>query len=365
MGGGERKNNNVPHLEKYLPTAWLEPLPFGDGSLPGRILPGPLDGLTQGVMVACYSQLGLVPCWITPFVRVSNAVPGINRLRKRLTPYFETGLPVVVQIMGLHADLLAETAAACCELGAVGVDLNCGCPSRTVVSSGSGGAKLRDPGWIHDCLRGLRGACPGKGVSVKVRSGFADSAETADIVPAVIAAGVDFLMMHFRTVKESYARVPNGYERLARAKQLAATTPLIASGDLFSISDAVSAWKISECDGVAPARGLLRNPYLLKDIIHTCRTGERVERSPVDVLTVLEMEARLAAETGHSRTGFLLEAARQTFKPETEAFRALVQADTPMAFAKVAKRLRGEWAFIQTVGDSDGHDAAEGQHSKS
>lgn len=331
-----------PQKEHHLPTSWLTPLPFGDGFLPGRILPGPLDGLTQGVMVACYSRLGLVPCWITPFVRVSNAVPGINRLRKRLLPYFETGLPVVVQIMGIHADLLAETAARCCELGASGVDLNCGCPSNTVVSSGSGGAKLREPGWIHDCLRGLRGACPGKGVSVKIRSGFADPAETAEIVPAVISAKVDFFVMHFRTVKESYAQVENGYERLARAKQLAEDVPMIASGDLFSIAAAVNAWKISGCDGVAPARGLLGNPYLLKDITRACETGDVLKRSPVDVLTVLEMEARLAAETGVKRTGFLLEAARQTFKPETEAFQALIRADSPLAFARVARRLRGQ-----------------------
>ncbi|MDT8389085.1 MAG: tRNA-dihydrouridine synthase family protein [Lentisphaeria bacterium] len=331
-----------------LPSAWLEPLPFGDGFLPSRVLPGPLDGLTQGVMVACYSRLGLVPCWITPFIRVSNAAPGGNRLRKRLLPYFETGLPVVAQVMGIHADVLAETAAGCCELGAVGVDLNCGCPSNTVISSGAGGAKLRDPGWIHDCLRGLRRACPGKGISVKIRSGFADPAELDDIVPAVAAADVDFFTLHFRTVKESYAEVKHGRGRLSRAKQLAGPVPMIASGDLFSIRDAVNAWERSGCDGVAPARGLLNNPYLLKDIAQVCAGGAPPERSPADVLTVLEMEARLAAETGITRTGFLLEAARQAFGPDSEAFRSLVRADNPMAFAVTAKRLRGEWASPRT-----------------
>ena len=195
--------------------------------------------------------------------------------------------------MGIHADLIAATAARCCKLGVAGVDLNCGCPSKTVVGSGAGGAKLRDPQWLNECLTKMRAACPGRGVSVKIRSGFADPAETAEIVPAVVQAGVDFAIMHFRTVQESYGKVADGYQRIARAKNLAGDTPILASGDLFTVADAAKAWEVSGCDGVAPARGLLSNPFIIADIMHTCRTGERLVRGPQEVLKVLEMEARI------------------------------------------------------------------------
>jgi tRNA-dihydrouridine synthase C len=335
-GGKERLGNEGGSLLN-LPKSWLEPLPYGDSSLPGRILPAPLEGLTEGVFLDVYSRLGLVPCWITPFIRVSNALPGSHRLRRRLEPYFLTGLPVVVQLMGTHADLIAETGQRCCELGAVGIDLNCGCPSKTVVRSGAGGAKLREPQWIHDCLVGLRRACVGKGVSIKLRTGCADPAEIKDIMPAVVQAAPDFTIVHFRTVGEQYDPVENGYERIGHAKSLAGSVPILASGDLFSVRDAAEAWRISRCDGVAPARGLLRNPFIIADIRETCRTGHAPVRTPAEVLHVLAFEAEGAVTRGITRTGFLLEAARQAFGVDSPVFRRLTAARHPSDFAETTR----------------------------
>ena len=105
-------------MEK-LPHSLLEPLVFRDGrGLPCRIIPGPMEGISEGSFVAVMSEMGMVRCWFTPFIRVSNGVPRMARLREKLAPYLATGLPVIAQIMGtvgqaaeengpLRADVLA------------------------------------------------------------------------------------------------------------------------------------------------------------------------------------------------------------------------------------------------------------------
>ena len=113
------------------PGALLEPVRFGDGRcLPCRLVPGPMDGVTEGSFVSVLSRLGLVWSWHTPLLRISTGVPSRTRLRSALRPYLETGLPVTVQLMGLDAGRLAATAARVLDLGAVCADLNCACPSH-------------------------------------------------------------------------------------------------------------------------------------------------------------------------------------------------------------------------------------------
>jgi tRNA-dihydrouridine synthase len=196
---------------------------------------------------------------------------------------------------------------------------------------------LGDPQWIHDCIRAIREACPGRGVSVKLRTGLADPAESREILPAVAEAEPDFSILHFRTVQEQYADVSKGYERITAAKELVGDLPILASGDLFSVKDAADAWRIARCDGIAPARGLFRNPFIIQDLHEACRTGAAPCRTERDVLAVLATEAEAAAGRGIPRTGFLLEAARQAFSTKNPIFARLARAGNPAEFARIAR----------------------------
>ena len=378
---------------RELPQNWLAPLPLAGGVkfLPNRILPGPMEGITDGSFCRVMASRGLVRAWVTPFIRISTAVPRLARLRQRLEPFGLGGvkaeegrdaapadsmpagprLPVIVQLMGLDIPLLVETAKRLAELGAAGVDLNCACPSKVVVANGAGGARLRDPHWIRTALCELRKAVPELGVSVKLRAGMADSAsELPKILKAVRAAQPDFVMMHFRTVIEEYQVVPGGWERLARAKELlGADIPLLGAGDVVSVDAAAALWRQTGVDGVTPARGLLRNPWLLQEIEAGCEAGAEegkrqkaegrsedgkaepqrggVENSPppslvthspsliprhlspvtmVDRAAFLRELVEASAVAGEWRAGFVLELARNLFGVETELFVALSRA---------------------------------------
>jgi len=299
-------------------------------ALPNRILPGPMEGITTGAFCAVLSQAGCVRCWVTPFLRVTTGLPRPARLRAFLAPCLDSGRPVVAQVMGLDIDLLCATAVRLTELGAAGIDLNCACPSRTVLANGAGAARLRDPVWIGAALRALRQALPGRGLSVKLRSGLTDAAEMADVLPAVAAARPDFVTLHYRTAAENYDPVPGGWERLARARALlqrqvgdGAELPLIGCGDVLTPADALRLHRETGVEGVAAARGLMRDPWLLCGIEDACagRPALPADRRPALAL-LHEMAARAAAVRA-GRPGFVLEVARNMLGEDDPRFREL------------------------------------------
>lgn len=311
------------------PHPFLLPLPLpGGNALPNRILPGPMEGISTGSFCAVLSRAGYVRCWVTPFLRVTTGVPRPSRLRLHLAPYVESGLPVVAQIMGLNTELLCATAARLADQGAVAIDLNCACPSRTVLANGGGAARLRHPEWIAAALRALRQALPGCGLSIKLRSGLADPAEMADVLPAVARSTPDFVTLHFRTAAENYDPVPAGWERLARARELLPGIPLIGCGDVLTPADALRLHAETGVDGVAVARGLLRRPRLLRDIEDACAGRRAAPEARTQGLAVLRDMAVNAATARPGRPGFVLEVARTMLGETDPLFRELARCHT-------------------------------------
>lgn len=324
-----------------LPVAWLESLALpGRHALPCRILPGPMEGITAGSFCRLMARRGLTRAWITPFIRVSTGVPRHNRLADRLTAF--SGLPTIAQVMGTDIPTLCGTASALVELGVIGIDLNCACPSTIVVANGAGGACLKEPAWIGTALRALRQACPSVGISVKIRSGFADPAELPAIVAAVRQAAPDIVFMHYRTVAEGYRPVTDGWPRLARARAMLGNIPLIGSGDTWTAAEALRLHAESGVAGVAPARGLVRNPWLLQDIEAACRGETPVARGLDEKCEFLHELVAEAERTDSWRPGFVMEMARFMFGLEHPLFHALAAArSAPEMLQALAPRTAG------------------------
>ena len=308
------------------PPLWLAPLPLTGGrSLPGRVLPGPMEGITAGSFCTVMNGLGLVSAWVTPFIRVSGGIVRATILRDRLRVF--SPLPLVVQVMGTDIPKLAETAARLSlEPGVVGIDLNCACPTPIVVSNGAGGGRLRHPSWIRDALLALRRACPAIAISVKVRAGLDSEEELPGICDAVREGRPDFVVMHYRTVREGYRAAPDGLRRLARARELLPGLSLIGSGDLYTVDAAARMFAAAAVDGVAPARGLVANPWLLRDIEADCRGDAPPVRTEAEKRGFLHRLVADADRTATWRPGFVLEIARHLFGRDHPLFDRLVGA---------------------------------------
>ena len=198
---------------------WATPLPLrGGGMLPSRILPGPMDGGTEGSFLAAMTARGYVRCWHAPFIRISTGIPRQARINDHLEPYMNQRLPVIAQMMGTNTGFLAGTAKRMLAAGAVCADLNCACPSPTVIGNHSGGARLRDPEWIAKTLGAIREAVGERPFSVKLRIGFDSPDEFPRTAAAVRPAAPDIVFLHYRTVREMYRPVHNGWERFLLAR---------------------------------------------------------------------------------------------------------------------------------------------------
>lgn len=317
---------------------YLLPLRLPGGAvLPHRIVPAPMEGITTGAFCAVLSRARCVRCWVTPFLRVTTGVPRTARLRAFLGPYLDSGLPAAAQIMGLDTDLLCATAARLAGLGAAAIDLNCACPSRTVLAGGAGAARLRHPDWIAATLGALRDALPRCGLGIKLRSGLSDPRELEDVLPAVAAARPDFVTLHYRTAAEQYGPVPGGWDRIARARETlarcvppgAAPPPLIGCGDVRTAADALRLHRQTGADGVAAARGLLANPWLLREIELACTGRMPALHGRAAALGLLrEMVLEAARTQPGRRPGFALEIARTMLGPDAPLFRELARCRT-------------------------------------
>ncbi len=292
---------------------------FGE-FLPTRVIPGPMEGVTEGEFLKILTRHQWIRAWWTPFLRISVAVPRAARLRDWLAQYNATGLPILVQLMGTDAPRIAKAAAGLRKLGARGIDLNCACPSQIVVGNGAGGAQLKYPEWIAEAVSALKSAvdCP---VGVKVRMGFDSPQEFhARIAPALREAQPDFVTVHFRTVQELYRPIPDGLERLKNARKELQDIPLVGSGDLFTPEDAINMFQKCGMDAVAPARGLLKNPRLVQDIEKRLNGEDPPSWSTQEKYALLQ-----EFQTAGTHLGFYLQMAANLFGRDSQQFKNIVQ----------------------------------------
>jgi len=253
-------------MNQKIPEQWLEPLNLSNGIiLPHRIMPGPLHGVMNPLFCRTMNELNIFDYWITPFIQLSTAPPKLKTLSKKISIYlagFKPGRHLIVQLLGSDADIISETAFRLQQLNAVGVNLNFACPSNKVLKSGNGGALLQDVSKMREIILKIKEKVPKLSISVKVRSGYESSDEMNNFLPKLSDLPVDFIMFHFRTIKEKYTMVEKRIERIKKAVCLCGATPLIASGDIFTKTDAVQIGYLTKCDGICIARGLMNNPFL-------------------------------------------------------------------------------------------------------
>ena len=203
---------------------------------------------------------------VTEFVRVSQTVLP-KRVFYRYAPELQSegltpsGVPVYVQLLGSDPALMAANARRVAAIGARGIDLNFGCPAKTVNRSRGGAALLRTPDLIRSICVAVRDSVPSSiPVTAKIRLGFDSDAELESIVTALAQAPLSELTIHARTRRQGY-RPPAHWHRL-RDATARLPFPIIANGELWSPTDIVRCARISGCNAFMLARGALCRPDL-------------------------------------------------------------------------------------------------------
>ena len=230
------------------------------------VLLAPMEGVVDWVMRDLYTRYFAVDLCVTEFIRVTDRLLPRHEFLK-YWPEMEqgsrtaSGCPVLVQLLGSDLVTMPENAAFAAELGAPAVDLNFGCPAKTVNRHDGGAALLKNPERVGQVVAAVRRAVPtAVPVSAKVRLGFSDKARFLDIARAAEDGGAAWLTVHARTRDEMY-QPPAHWEYIAEIRE-ALRIPVIANGDVWTAEDYWRCREVSGCRHVMMGRGLMADPWL-------------------------------------------------------------------------------------------------------
>lgn len=233
--------------------------------LPTLVL-APMEGLLDHGLRDILTRVGGVDRCVSEFIRITDQLLP-HRSFTRVVPELRrgsrtaAGVPVRPQLLGSDPVCLAENAARLAELQPAGIDLNFGCPAKTVNRHRGGAVLLDEPELVHAIVAAVRRAVPASvPVSAKMRLGNQDTARMLDCARAIEAAGADELAIHARTKAHGY-RPPAYWDAIAELRQ-ALRLPLVANGEIWSAADAARCRAVTGCDRLMLGRGMVRSPGL-------------------------------------------------------------------------------------------------------
>ena len=205
-----------------------------------------------------------------------RATPEGKKLLMADLMYSEEERPIVAQLFTSNPEHMEKAARLCLELGFDGVDINMGCPDRSIEKQGCGSAMIKNPENAREIIRAAKrgtkmneeGGIP---VSVKTRIGY-NHDQLDEWLPAILSESPAVVTVHARTRKEM-SKVPADWSRVKRAveirNKLGSETLILGNGDALSLDDAKAKVEATGADGVMLGRAIFGNPWLFhptKDI---------------------------------------------------------------------------------------------------
>ncbi len=255
----------------------------------------PMADVTDAAFRRVIAKYGKPDVIWTEFVSADGLSKANERGREKLLEdliFTETERPIVAQFFTASPREMHRAAHLSSELGFDGVDINMGCPDRSIEKQGAGAALIKNSTLavelIEAAKEGVESSGRGIPVSVKTRIGY-DRNELDTWAPALLEAKPSAIIFHMRTRREM-SNVPAHWECVSdiveMRNSISPETLILGNGDVSSLDEA--RLKVSEtgCDGAMFGRAIFGNPWFFSE-----RVPEERER-----LEVLVEHAKLFEE---------------------------------------------------------------------
>ena len=252
-----------------------------------KIVLAPMAGISSFGYRKFMSQFGLGYV-VTEMISDMGLIYG-NKETSLYLKFDKGDIPTCVQLFGNDPDNMAKAVKIAESLNPNidFFDINMGCPVNKVIKTGAGSALLNNPKLCGDIVRAMKKVTD-KPITVKIRLGVDSKHLTfKEVIKEVSEAGASLVCIHPRTTKELYSGKPHW--DLVKNLRDKMDIPLLVSGNINAVEDALKAMEITHADGVMIARGGVGNPKLITNLNHYFK-GEELEK------TSLEEQEKLARE---------------------------------------------------------------------
>ncbi|MDB5224910.1 MAG: tRNA-dihydrouridine synthase [Candidatus Adlerbacteria bacterium] len=244
----------------------------------------PLANVTDAAfrrLIAKYSKPHGPAVFYTEFVSADGLAfadeEGRAKLMRDLV-FTDAERPIVAQFFTSNPDTMEKAARLAQELGFDGVDINMGCPDKSIEKQGAGAALIKNPSLAVKIIEAAKRGAPNLPVSVKTRLGY-NTDVLEEWLPVIIKAEPAAIVLHARTRKDM-SKVPARWERVARAIEirdsLGYSMPILGNGDAADIADARARASEAGADGAMLGRAIFGRPWLF-DENHTPTIAERLQ----------------------------------------------------------------------------------------
>lgn len=247
---------------------------IGNVEIENQIVLAPMAGICDSAYRRIVKSMG---CGLIETEMVSTrAVMHLNRKTREMLHMTDYERPIAQQIFGSDSESFKIAVEYIYEnMSPEIIDINMGCPvTKVAVKSGAGSALLKNPNKVEDIIKTVVETVPIP-VTAKIRSGW-DENNALEIAKIIEDSGASAITVHPRTRHQRYD-VPADWSIIKDIKD-ELSIPVIGNGDIRTCYDAKAMLDFTDCDAVMIGRGILGNPWIVKQCIDYIDKGIEPER---------------------------------------------------------------------------------------
>jgi len=242
----------------------------------------PMADVTDTAFRRIITKYGKPDVFWTEFTSADGLVSGGRKVLKSNLFFRKIEKPIIAQLFSSNPEKMRQAAKYVAGLGFDGIDINMGCPDKSIEKQGAGAAMMKDmkkAGHIIQAVKdGIKDSGKKVSISVKTRVGY-NKNQLEEWIPFLLSQKIDALTIHARTRKEM-SKVPANWDYVKRAveirNKMKIKTKIIGNGDVKDIKDGKRKAKETGCDGIMIGRAIFGNPWLFAGKIPTTKEKLKV-----------------------------------------------------------------------------------------